>query len=447
MFCPNCGSPIPEGSAFCPQCGNRITPVEPIRSEPASPYTQTPTAAYSEPVSSPYQRTAVELPHSGEVNSFPIQEVQYTQPQRSVNGVLAGALTAVSILLAAACVLLFIKPGYLRQAEVEPLHDTDTSFVSSKDEERSSKPYESTATENEDDESDEESSSVFSSKSSSKAASSKKSGSSKAVSSKVTSSKVTSSKKAASSKAASSKVTSSKKAASSKAASSKAASSKPASSKVTSSKASSSKVTSSKAASSAAPKPESVPAPSEPEPQPESKPDTPIASEPETNEDEQAYNESLVYSTEQRPKFEEFEWCYGQYGLVYDMPPTAYKLTNDLGFNGGWKCMIIYNPTNSSGTYIRELNNVHMYVQNGLVDLVIDWYMISNDVYAEPENEEDMKDIVYNGSSLNGGVSVSNTETNTSLILSSFWKEGGYEYAVGSMLLGDGTVAYVALYR
>ena len=36
MFCPNCGSSCPEGSAFCRKCGHRLTPTGP-REAPVPP--------------------------------------------------------------------------------------------------------------------------------------------------------------------------------------------------------------------------------------------------------------------------------------------------------------------------------------------------------------------------------------------------------------------------
>ncbi len=435
MFCTRCGKPLSDDASFCAYCGQPV--IQQTEQPFVSPYDSNESAPTSVPV---YKSRAVELPHSGSIDSYPVTDVSYVQPS-SANAVLIGALSSVSVLLIVACVLLFVKPGYLRQAEVQTSSDSDKSVsgvISS--ENTGSHPFESTATELE---SETVSSESVLSTASSKAASSKQT-SSKAAASKATSSKAASSKavssKAASSKAASSKSASSK-AASSKSASSKAASSKAASSKSTSSKAASSKVTSSKAVSEVI---VSEPV-SQHEPEPQSEPSP--SPEPDHSADDAAYAEAMAYSTYQRPTFDEFEWCYGQNGFIYEPPASGSVITNDLGFSGGWKCMIIYNPTNIEGTYIRELDNVDIVVENGLVDLTIDWYLMTNDTQAGIDNEESMPDLKLTGSSLGGGISVSNDDVNTSMIISSFWKENGYEYALGTMQLSDGMLAYVALTR
>ena len=415
MFCTRCGKPISDDASFCAYCGQPV--IQQTEQPFVSPYDSNESAPTSVPV---YKSRAVELPHSGSIDSYSVTDVSYVQPS-SANAVLIGALSSVSVLLIVACVLLFVKPGYLRQAEVQTSSDSDKSVsgvISS--ENTGSHPFESTATELE---SETVSSESVSSTASSKAASSKQT-SSKAAASKATSSKAASSK-----------------AASSKAASSRAASSKAASSKSTSSKAASSKVTSSKAVSEVI---VSEPV-SQHEPEPQSEPSP--SPEPDHSADDAAYVEAMAYSTYQRPTFDEFEWCYGQNGFIYEPPASGSVITNDLGFSGGWKCMIIYNPTNIEGTYIRELDNVDIVVKNGLVDLTIDWYLMTNDTQAGIDNEESMPDLKLTGSSLGGGISVSNDDVNTSMIISSFWKENGYEYALGTMQLSDGMLAYVALTR
>ena len=159
------------------------------------------------------------------------------------------------------------------------------------------------------------------------------------------------------------------------------------------------------------------------------------------------YSEAMVYSTYARPTFNDFDWCFGQFGLVYEPQGDVTRLTNALSYSGGWKCMIIYNPTNVSGTYIRELDNVSITVDQALIDLTIDWYMMYNDAYSEPENEESMEDTHFQGYNLNGCLTVTNDSLGTKLVLEPFWKENGYEYALGTMYLSDGTSAYVALTR
>ena len=358
-------------------------------------------------------RAAGELPSSGEVNAYPVQSVQYTQPQKNTAAV-AGAIAGVSVFLVVACILLFVKPGFLKKTDADD-SDSDSENTSSVvSSHSSSQMTESTA----------ESAADSSKQSSLSASSAVSSDTSSSSSSKTVSTWTVYLPKEAPAKSASSAASS--KAASSKAASSTAPSSAPA-------------VQSKPAAVS-----QYVPEP-QPEPQPDPQPQpTP---QPEYSENDAAYAEAMAYSTNARPTFSEFDWCYGQFGLVYEPPGNADRITNSLGFSGGWKCMIIYNPTNNAGTFIRELDNVSIGVNGGAVDLTVDWYLMSNDAQAGLENEEDMADTLFLGSASNGGVSVSNAERNTSMNINYFWKDDGKEYALGTMRLSDGLEAYVALTR
>ena len=53
MFCPNCGTKLPDGAAFCSNCGNKI------QAAPVEPVTEIPTQQPAEPV---YEQPAPEQP-------------------------------------------------------------------------------------------------------------------------------------------------------------------------------------------------------------------------------------------------------------------------------------------------------------------------------------------------------------------------------------------------
>ena len=157
-----------------------------------------------------------------------------------------------------------------------------------------------------------------------------------------------------------------------------------------------------------------------------------------------AYAEAGQYSTYARPSFDEFEWCFGQNGLIYTPSSGVDMITEPLGFTGGWKAMVIYNPSNYAGTFIRELDNVDIGVNGDAVDLTIDWYLMSYDT-SETYNEEDMEDTLFLGSVSGSGFNVSSGET--TLTMNYFWKADGKEYALGTIQLPDYTSAYIALIR
>ena len=58
MFCPNCGTFLPDGSAFCANCGSALgqsQPAAPVYAEPAAPVYAEPAApTYADPYNNPY---------------------------------------------------------------------------------------------------------------------------------------------------------------------------------------------------------------------------------------------------------------------------------------------------------------------------------------------------------------------------------------------------------
>lgn len=172
----------------------------------------------------------------------------------------------------------------------------------------------------------------------------------------------------------------------------------------------------------------------------------PVESEPE--ERNAAYEEAMRLSTSARPSFDEFEWCFGQNGLVYTQPEGTEPITDPLGFSGGWKAMVIYNPSNSAGTFIRELDNVDIGINGDTVDLTIDWYLMSVDS-SEMTNEEGMPDTMFLGTIpeeyTGGGFRAFNGQRTVNMVY--FWREGTSQYALGTLTTEDGLPAYIALTR
>lgn len=71
MFCPNCGTKLPDGAAFCSNCGNKI------QAAPVEPVTEIPTQQPAEPV---YEQPAPEQP-APEQPAEPVYERPvYEQP-------------------------------------------------------------------------------------------------------------------------------------------------------------------------------------------------------------------------------------------------------------------------------------------------------------------------------------------------------------------------------
>ena len=170
----------------------------------------------------------------------------------------------------------------------------------------------------------------------------------------------------------------------------------------------------------------------------------PVESEPEQEQRNEAYEEAMKLSTNARPSFDEFEWCFGQNGLVYMQPEGTESITDPLGFSGGWKAMVIYNPSNIAGTFIRELDNVNIGIYGESVDFTIDWYLMSVDI-GETTNEESMPDTMFIGEYSDGGFRAFNGQRTVNMV--SFWREGESQYAIGTLTTEDGLPAYIALKR
>ncbi len=154
-----------------------------------------------------------------------------------------------------------------------------------------------------------------------------------------------------------------------------------------------------------------------------------------------ALAEAFEYSTYERPAFDQFEWCYGQNGMIKDVPEGAEELSNPFSWSGGWKCMVIYE--NSNDTFVREIDNADINVyEDGSADLTMDWYYI--EVNNEPLSEETMEDTIFSGGVKKGKLVVTGSGKIT---MKHLWKENGAEYAVGDFMLPDGTTVYIAMTR
>lgn len=76
MNCPNCGTPLSEGSKFCNSCGASVQTYNPTSTNPYQP---------------------------------PVQP----EPKNSNTGLIIGAVIAVAVIVVVFCVLGFVKPGFL----------------------------------------------------------------------------------------------------------------------------------------------------------------------------------------------------------------------------------------------------------------------------------------------------------------------------------------------
>ena len=165
------------------------------------------------------------------------------------------------------------------------------------------------------------------------------------------------------------------------------------------------------------------------------------------SDDSAAKAEAAAYSTQDRPIFAEFDWCYGQNGLIMSPPQGADLIDNYFAAGGGWKSMLIYEDTEGIGA-TREIDNIELFFDGNRVTLSVDWY------YVEPPYSEayymDEGTVTQFSGAVNGSVIHTAADVNGSTVtidLYSFWRFDGKQYALGTLYLPDGTSNYLALVR
>ena len=149
-------------------------------------------------------------------------------------------------------------------------------------------------------------------------------------------------------------------------------------------------------------------------------------------------------STKERPAFDEFEWCFGPEGVIYDIPGGMEEIDDISTCTGGWKALVIYNPTNKAGTYIRELDNFTILIADGKAEVIVDWYLMDIDT-GESYSEEDLEDTTFTGQVQDGEIYA--LAGDAAMTINRFWTDGEKQYATGMIDLGDGTYAYAGLVR
>ena len=172
---------------------------------------------------------------------------------------------------------------------------------------------------------------------------------------------------------------------------------------------------------------------------------TTTAGQPGGADEDEDYKEAMKYSTNDRPSFREFEWCYGQLDLVRKMPAGATQIKTANRMAGGWKSMFIYGTSKNSDMIAREVNNIIIDPTADEVNMTIDWYLmeIPNSENVPEENLDDTTFTVKIGS--NGALT--GEPKGGTLVISEFWNDGNNDYAVGEYQTDSGVYAYVALYR
>lgn len=153
------------------------------------------------------------------------------------------------------------------------------------------------------------------------------------------------------------------------------------------------------------------------------------------------------YDAKVRPRIEEFEWTKNV--MKNGIWPEAQKITAFKDISGTWKCMNTYDPARKMNNYCRDISNVTISGAEGKVTVLYDWYQI----YYEGEPPHDMTKgpkTTLTGSykkSNSGTWELSATSKGTRIIIDNFYLYKGKQYALGSIVVADGTVGDVTMVR
>ena len=152
---------------------------------------------------------------------------------------------------------------------------------------------------------------------------------------------------------------------------------------------------------------------------------------------------TVSLSTAKRPASEEFLW-YTEGVFLNGTPADAVFIEQYESVKGGWKGLIIYDPSNEHGMNGMELLNVAIDGTKEDASVTFDWYWA---FWANEDNgvdETEMDDVTYAGRWENGNLTGTGAGT---LRLAQFYEQNLKQYAVGTVDTPDGIPAFIALVR
>ena len=134
-----------------------------------------------------------------------------------------------------------------------------------------------------------------------------------------------------------------------------------------------------------------------------------------------------------RPSIADFGWIND-----YSGAPSGCTWLSFPDYLGDWKAIFIYPEIGAN-----ELVNVNLDPGQSNLQVKIDWYLMNYDGEA-PYDETGMEDSILNGYEWGNGIQATGVGTFT---IDEFYQYNGRQYAVGSLALQDGSVAFVAMVR
>lgn len=156
---------------------------------------------------------------------------------------------------------------------------------------------------------------------------------------------------------------------------------------------------------------------------------------------------SKSYSTKARPKIEDFNWTATV--MKNGVWKNAKIITAFKDISGTWKCLNTYDPTRKMGKYCRDISNVTISGTEGNAKVLYDWYKI----FYEGEAPQDMTKgpkTTMTGTYKKGSTGKFELAVSTKgskLVIDQFYLYNGKQYAIGVIILADGTVGNVTMVR
>lgn len=153
------------------------------------------------------------------------------------------------------------------------------------------------------------------------------------------------------------------------------------------------------------------------------------------------------YNTKGRPKIDDFVWTNTV--MKNGVWNSAIKVTAFKDIIGTWKCMNTYDPENKAGNYCRDISNVTISGTERNVKVYYDWYKI----FYNGEPPQDMTKgpkttltgTYQKGST--GKFELVATSKGTRFAVDKFYIYNGKQYAIGTILVADGTIGNVTMVR
>ena len=111
MFCPNCGTNLPDGTKFCSNCGSTLSQPAPAQNPQPAQNQQPAASPYAPNYQQPQQPAQQAYQQPQQAYQQPQQQNYYQQPKKPVNKKLIAIIASAAVVVIAIAVVLIIVLG------------------------------------------------------------------------------------------------------------------------------------------------------------------------------------------------------------------------------------------------------------------------------------------------------------------------------------------------